>query len=246
MNLRKIIKLYKRGNVCVSGLRGSGKDMLTSNVIIRRKKTYMSNVNYGGKYIPLDFSALDVNNNYKNFISNDVNRFVFPYENVDIYVSDGGIYFPCQYNNSLNKEYEGLSVFQALSRQLGNCNFHLNVQSLNRVWDKIREQSDCYILCNWCKVFLKKIVIQKITIYERYDSCINKIRPNRVRKPSIFCSKEVRQQFQLYCDKFDNENGKIKTMFLIYINKSNYDTRVFKTMLAKFPNAKISLGVTDE
>lgn len=242
MNLKKIIKLYKRGNVCVCGLRGTGKDMLTANVIIRRKRKYMSNVNYGGKYIPLDFSALDVGNSYKNFINNDVNRFIFPYEKCDIYVSDGGIYFPCQYNSQLNKEYEGLAVFQALSRQLGNCNFHLNVQSLNRVWDKIREQSDTYLLCNWCKVLFGKIVIQKVTLYERYDSCLNRVRPNRVRRPSIFTSKEVRQQYELYCDKFDNENGRIKSLILIYVNKSNYDTRLFKYLLSKYSNAKVVLN----
>ena len=172
MNLKKIIKLYKRGNVCVCGLRGTGKDMLTANVIIRRKRKYMSNVNYGGKYIPLDFSALDVGNSYKNFINNDVNKFIFPYEKCDIYVSDGGIYFPCQYNSQLNKEYEGLAVFQALSRQLGNCNFHLNVQSLNRVWDKLREQADYYVKA-LSTLKLGPFFITKFRVYDKYSAALD-------------------------------------------------------------------------
>lgn len=40
MSLRKIIKLFDKGNVMVCGLRGDGKDMLMSNVVQRRKKPY--------------------------------------------------------------------------------------------------------------------------------------------------------------------------------------------------------------
>lgn len=242
MNIRKVIKLFKRGNCCITGLRGTGKDMLTSNVIIRRKKPYLSNVNYGGKYIPLDFKELDVGNSYDNFISSKINKFIYPYEKCDVYVSDAGIYFPSQYNNQLDKKYEGLAEFQALSRHLGDSNFHINVQSLNRVWNKIREQSETYIRCNWCKVLFSKLVIQKITIYEKYESCLNNVHPNRIKPPSLLAKKEVRQQYDFYRDNFNNTHGKIKSLLLIYINKSNYDTRRFKTLLARFPTLKVELG----
>ena len=37
MRFKKIIKLFEDQNVCVCGLRGTGKDLLMSNVVIRRK-----------------------------------------------------------------------------------------------------------------------------------------------------------------------------------------------------------------
>lgn len=242
MNIKKIIKMFKRGNCCVTGLRGTGKDLLMANVVIRRKKWYLSNVNYGGKYIPLDFNDLDVGNSYDNFISNKINKFLYPYEGADVYVSDSGIYFPSQYSSQLDKKYEGLSQFQALSRHLGNSNFHINTQSLNRIWNKIREQSDKYIRCNWCRVLFGNLVIQKVTIYEKYQSCLDNVHPNRIKAPNILCDKSVRQQYQFYVDNFNNQHGKIKSYLLIYINKSNYDSRRFKTLLAKYPNLKIELG----
>lgn len=36
MNMRKILKLFDSGNVCVVGLRGCGKDMLFANVVARQ------------------------------------------------------------------------------------------------------------------------------------------------------------------------------------------------------------------
>ena len=49
MGIRKIIKLFENGNVNVTGLRGTGKDVLFSNVIARRKSKYISNVDYNCK-----------------------------------------------------------------------------------------------------------------------------------------------------------------------------------------------------
>ena len=42
MLFSSVIRLFKRGNVCVTGLRGTGKDLLMSNVVVRRKKPYIS------------------------------------------------------------------------------------------------------------------------------------------------------------------------------------------------------------
>lgn len=46
MRLKKIIKMFEKGNVCVCGLKGSGKDMLFANVVNRRMKPYVSNTEY--------------------------------------------------------------------------------------------------------------------------------------------------------------------------------------------------------
>ena len=68
MRIKKIIKEFEKGNVCVVGLRGCGKDMLFANVIARRKQAYISNTNYHcdkSPYIKLDFDKLNVKNNYR-------------------------------------------------------------------------------------------------------------------------------------------------------------------------------------
>ena len=47
MNLKKLYKRYfKVGNVCVTGLRGRGKDMLFANVVSRSTRQYISNIDY--------------------------------------------------------------------------------------------------------------------------------------------------------------------------------------------------------
>lgn len=138
MGIRKIIKLFKNGNVVVTGLRGTGKDMLTANVIARRKERYCSNLDYKcskSEYIPFHAEDIDCGkNSYKNFISGHVNAYTYPHgDGVDIYISDGGIYYPAQYCNELNRDYPYMATYQALSRQLADANFHVNVQNLNRL-----------------------------------------------------------------------------------------------------------------
>lgn len=173
--MRKIIKLFQSGNVCVCGLRGRGKDMLMSNVAVRRGLPYVCNSDYGGNHLP--FKPLDYDcggNTYQCFLTDKLHKYIYPHpDGTDIYISDAGIYFPSQYCGELNKFYGYFSSFMALSRHLGECNVHFNAQNLNRVWDKIREQSDIYIMCNWCKVFFGKLVIQRVTLYENYDLAAN-------------------------------------------------------------------------
>lgn len=234
MNLKKIIKLFKDGNVCVTGLRGSGKDVLFGNVIYhlftKKHLPYVSNLDYGGYYIPLTLSDLDINNNYNNFIDNKVNDYKYPYNlGSDIFLSDAGVYLPSQYCSQLNKQYEGVIGFQALSRQIGLCNFHINVQNLNRVWDKVREQSDIYIRCLKCKI-IGKIVVQKVIIYDKYESCLNRVKPCRIHVP-IFGNKVAKMNARLYIDNFINTHGSIKTKLLIYKNHSKHDTLYFGHLL---------------
>lgn len=236
MRFKKIVKMFEDGNVCVTGLRGRGKDMLMSNVVVRRAKPYVSNVDYKAKkkktrfftFRPLDF---DTKNSYQQFIEGGLNPYHFPFEDgTDIYVSDAGVYFPSQYCNELNKRYSGLVSFMALSRHLGACNVHINVQNLNRCWDKIREQSDIYIACNGCKVFLG-FVFQSVTIYEKYDSCVNRVPPFSMKKPLF--NKDRMQQYEIAYNNYRTSYGKVEKRFLLYRNKSKYDTRIFKTMLSE-------------
>lgn len=231
MGIRKIIKMFKRGNVCVTGLRGTGKDILFGNVISRRKEPYISNLDYGGNYYGLDFKKLDIGSNYSQFIANSVYYYEFPYPlGTDVYISDVGVYFPSQYCNKLNNEYEGLVYYQALSRQVSHNNVHINVQNLNRAWDKIREQSDMYIRCIWCKVIFG-IVFQKVIIYDKYQSCLDRVGVCRIQPPTIFMNKMQRLERELYIDKFENSYGKIRSKILIYKNKSNHDTYYFEKLL---------------
>lgn len=231
MRFKTIIKQFIRGNVSVCGLRGDGKDMLIANVIIRRDKPYVSNVDYGGQHFDLDFSELDIGQNtYKHFISNCVNQYVYPFpDGTDIYLSDAGVYFPSQYCNELNKLYPHFAVFQALSRHVGDCNFHFNVQNLNRVWDKIREQSDIYILCRGCKV-VHGVVFQRVTIYDRYQSALERQRPLQLPRP-VFTNKETRMMRKIQLAQYEATHGMIRDGILIYRNRSKYDTRRFKKML---------------
>lgn len=231
MMLRKVIKLFDKGNVCVTGLRGSGKDMLMSNVCIRRQLPYISNVNYGGVFYRLDFRQLDCGGNtYKDFISGDLKYYKFPYpDGTDVYISDVGVYFPSQFCNELNRDYKSIPVYMALSRHLASGNVHLNVQNLNRAWDKLREQSDQYILCRWCYVLFGSIVIQKIRIYEIYDSCVRRVPPFRLSRPLLGGSRV--DAWKQEKERYEQNYGKVSEGILIYRNKSTYDTRIFKTLL---------------
>lgn len=234
MRFKKIIKMFKNGNVCVTGLRGTGKDMLFANVICRRKKHYISNFDYTSNelYFPLDLTKLDCGgNDYKNFIYNKPLYYDFsdyyPLTS-DVYLSDAGIYFPSQFNGELNKWYRGFPVYQALSRQVSHNNFHINTQNLNRVWDKIREQSDIYIRCNKC-IYLFGFVFQIVTIYDKYQSCVDRVEPCRIKKPLF--NKKIKKDIDMYFATFCNNYGSIKRKLLFYKNKSKYDTLYFESYL---------------
>jgi hypothetical protein len=231
MRFKKIIKLFEDQNVCVCGLRGTGKDLLMSNVVIRRKLPYVCNVDYGDEFHPFAYSDIDCGKNtHKNFITGNINEYAYPYpDGTDIYLSDAGIYFPSQFCSELNREYPFMAVFQAISRHVGDCNFHFNVQNLNRVWDKIREQSDIYIMCRGSK-YIRGLVFQRITIYDRYESAVNRQRPLRLPMP-LLSNKETRMQRRIQLAQYEATHGQIRDAILIYKNKSNYNTRQFKEIL---------------
>lgn len=160
----------------------------------------------------------------------DLKRYVYPYEdNVDVYISDCGIYLPAQYCNELNKKYPYFPTMLGLSRHLG-FRVHSNSQAIGRMWDKLREQSETYILCRKCTV-IGKLVIQTVTLYDKYESAENRIKPCKITVP-LSANAEARQSAKQYLDNFENQHGKVQNKLLIYINKSNYNTRIFREMLA--------------
>lgn len=235
MRFKKITRLFNDGNTCVTGLRGRGKDMLVANVVCRRKKEYISNVDYTHNDLKYDFIPDKLNlamNTYHDFICGTVKKYCYPYpDGVDVYISDAGVYFPSQYQSELCKRYPHFPTFMALSRQLGECNVHVNVQNLNRVWDKIREQSDTFINCDKCLYIpWLKLVIQRVTIYTKEESCTNRVEPFLIR-PGLLCSAERREQIRMKELEYKAAHGEITRGWLIYFNKSNYNTRIFKEIL---------------
>lgn len=228
--MRKIIKLFQQGNVCVVGLIGTGKDMLMANVVVRRKKPYISNTDYGGAFIKFEPEMLNFRNTWRNFMTGKLNRFVYPYpDGIDYYVPDVAVYMPSQAQAELCREYPYIPLSMALIRQVCGCRFHFNVQNLNRAWDKLREQSDIYLRCIWCKVFFRRLVIQKVIEYERYDSCVNRVPPFRLRRPWL--NPDRLQAWEIQKQNYEIAHGCVKPRLLIYFNKSSYNTRVFKEML---------------
>lgn len=225
-----MIKLFEQGNVSVCGLRGSGKDMLFANIVMRRKIPYISNTDYGGDFIQFQPEILNCRNTWRNFLTGRVNRYFYPYDDgIDIYLADGGVYMPSQYQGELCKLYGHIPVYMALSRHLGDCNFHYNVQNLNRMWDKIREQSDIYIRCIQCRVLFGHIVLQRVIIYEKYESAVNRVPVFRLRRPWL--NPDRLQTWEIQKQNYEIAHGKVTGRTLIYWNKSKYNTRIFKEML---------------
>ena len=232
LGLKTVVKLYNRHSVATSGPKGSGKDLITGNVIARRKaKYYISNTDYHikrKKFIKLNINKLLTENRYDNFIRGNITPYVYPYpDDIDIYIGDCGVYFPSQYNGELNKKYQDFPTFMALSRQLGNCFVHTNCQNPKRVWDKIREQCDRYLVCQRAFV-IGKLCIVFARVYEREEASADNIPPYRApftlskSKNDIYLAEQLR---------YTNQHGKIDSYCFIFLNKTNYNTRLFKEML---------------
>lgn len=248
MGLNYIRQLFENGSVCVTGMKGSGKDMLIANVVARRgNKPYCSNIDYKvkGEFIPLELAKFDVGGNtYRNFINGDIMPYNSPIgENIPIFISDVGVYLPSQYCNELNREYKFFPTFFALSRQLNGegCKVHINTQNLGRCWDKLREFSDRYLFCRWCKVlFGGKLVIQLVTEYDKAESCQARINPCAITS-SIFDDRNTKRQVDMYLDNFYNAHGLVRNHLLIYVNKANYNTRAFRDMMeVSYPNEDLA------
>lgn len=232
---REIVKDFERNNVIVFGKKGCGKDLLFSEVIRKRKTAYVSNCDYGGKgYMPFKPSQISLApNDFRSFIDDKITTIKKddPLEGVDFYLSDGGIYFPSQYDGVLDKKYPSLPIFYALSRHLYASNFHINTQALGRIWLKIREQADTYIKA--CRVLkLPFFLIVKARIYDKYESALNDVRPLKVAKLNKYAKSEA--------NMFKASQGYIKEGYLIIRKKHiSYDTRLFHTKVFGYPSDSV-------
>lgn len=219
-------RCFYEGNVVVTGLRGRGKDVLFSLVVNSSKCKYISNVDYTGdnRYVPFTVDDISVGGNtFVNFLTGKIIPYKYPHEDgIDYFISDSGVYFPSQEFSRLNKWYPSLPIFQALSRHLGDCNFHANVQNLNRLWDKIREQADSYLLCISCRVRFHKFVSMKLIYYDRYQSCVDRVKPMRRRWGRLG---------KIEYDKFTASYGVIKPLKIFGILRRSFDSRRFKSIL---------------
>lgn len=236
MRFRKIVKLFARYSIAVSGSKGSGKDLVIANVIARRRLPYVSNMDYvckHAKHYPFEYDKINVSGNtYKDFIHGSVKPYVYPYpDKTDVYISDAGIYFPSQYSGLLDRDYKELATFEAILRHVGNARLHYNCQAQDRVWNKIREQCDYFIRCRRSFVLFGKLCITFCTTYDKASSAQDRVRPCRVRVP-LLGNKVARMQARVYTDQFYNTYGEVKDRILIYWNKSKYNTRHFKEMLS--------------
>lgn len=228
---RRFVKLFDEGNVIVTGLRGRGKDLAFCIVINARKRDYISNIQYSKpskrfKRFPLDLKVWELSDNtYTELVTGEVKKYVYPYpDGLDYYISDAGIYFPSQYQSELCKKYKSAPMFQALSRHLGDCNVHCNVQNLNRLWDKIREQSDIYIRMHKCRVFPRLFCLCRITAYtyQNAESCANGVIPPRFGIGKS--GREARYNFEI-------AHGKIQKLSFFARLPYEYDSRRFKKIL---------------
>lgn len=232
MLFRRIVELYETHSVNVCGMKGSGKDLLQGNVIARRKKPYISNVNYGGEYYPFVYDDIDLKCTCDNLIKGNVPFYEWKYpKGCDIYLSDCGIYFPSQYCNELNKKYPSVPIFSALSRHLARNSVHTNSQQCSRVWDKLREMQDVYIYCEWVfKPLLKLgIVLQQVIIYDKYESACARVKPCRVHMP-LTLNPQARLTCETYLDNFYNQHGSVKRRLLLYVNKAKYNSYFFEDL----------------
>lgn len=244
LRFNQVRKLFRDGNCIVFGMRGSGKDLLFSNVVAYENKPYCSNMNYcdGNPKQPICFpfepQLLRIGgNSFNNFTSDNIKSYTYPLpDNVHFFISDAGVYFPSQENGYLNRAYPEIPMFQALSRHLGDCNFHCNIQNVNRLWDKIREQSDTYIRCIKCKVSKRGVVKQTVIVYDKYQSAVDRVEPLKLRKPLL--GKSVKNDIAITKAKYKAMYGNIIKLKLRYKNKGSYDSRRFKSILVEGSNVQ--------
>ena len=225
---KRLLDYFKESSCIVYGAKGKGKDLIFQKVIyMKRNKPYYSNVNYGYQYYKEPIVNLSVYpNTFKKFINYKIDLINKndKYEGIDYYISDAGVYLPAQYNGELNKRYQSLPIYYALSRHLYNSNIHMNTQFLGRAWNMLREQADKFIkACG--KIKLGNWIFVKVMFYDRYESAMANILP--MKRPPLF-NKYYKAEYEQYMSTY----GEIKKgLFLIRINDIRYDTRVFHKLL---------------
>lgn len=222
---KHVVRQFERSNVIVAGKKGKGKDLLFQYVIKKRKMPYYANIPYGGDYLPVKLKEIAAEGNtFHEFLQGKVKqsprRFL---ENTDIYISDGGVFLPSFADSILDKYYPEMPPYYALSRHTANHNIHVNVQNFERLWKKLREQADYYILVKK-RIILPHFILIKAIGYDKLQSAINALEPVKGR----FFNKFSRAERDIY----EASNGEIKSGWII-VSKSmiDYDTRAFEPIL---------------
>lgn len=228
INYTDLKRNFKRCNVIVYGKKGTGKDLIFQAVIRARKEPYYSNISYGYKLEEItqvkDISIMP--NDYKRFIDNNLQKVELHHkENIDIYLSDCGVYLPSTYDTTLAKTFASFPPYYALSRHLTHSNIHCNTQALSRVWKQLREQADYYIRCRKT-INLPFVLVTLYTTYDKYSSAESELRP---------LTKEAKNEMsKANWDLWRAQNGEVKNRFIIQLKRNiKYDTRAFKTLLVK-------------
>jgi len=226
---KRISKEFRHGNVIVFGKKGKGKDLLFQTIILDQKKEYYSNITYGYKYNHIDLKELELGKNtFHNFINGNVEKVDpsnYPFENKDIYISEGGIFLPSQYDTTLHKIYPSLPISYALSRHLWNNNIHYNSQSLERAWKALREQADYFVMCRGV-IKLPFFLVIKTREFDKYETAKANILPMKRLFFNNFDKALIAQHNATY--------GLIRDGF-VFIRRSaiRYDTRYFKKLIFK-------------
>jgi hypothetical protein len=222
MNLSFLVKRFSNNNMIVFGKKGTGKDMLFQQVINATNKHHYSNISYGKKTLPIVMNDISLfPNTYEQMINGTIEK-IKPNlnEKLDIYISDGGVMLPSQYDWLLHKKFPSFPLLYALQRHLYNSNMHVNVQSLGRLWKPIRELADGYIQAERT-IWIGPIFIQFLTYYDRYESAERTLLPMKRRM--------INGMSDAITDQYIATNGLIKPMYLIGTKKRiHYNTRYFR------------------
>lgn len=226
-NARFLVKIFRTSNVVVFGKKRKGKDLIFQKVINKRKEKYYANIPYGHDYNPISLSDVSVSpNTYEDLINGTITP-ISPNpdrEKADIYISDGGVHLPSQYNHILNKKYPSMPLYYSLSGHLYDSNVHVCYNgSISRLWDKLREQADEYIKALGTVHFLG-FFFTKLRYFEQYETAVKNILPMK----GSFFNKETKALKK----QFDATHGVIKDMWIFQFRKSlYYDTRYFRQLL---------------
>jgi len=221
-NVAFLKKTFRGCNVIVFGKKGMGKDLIFQKVINVRKERCHANIPYGRFNDVVPIGSLSVApNTFKEVIEGNTSKVKRIYnDGEDFYISDGGIYLPSQYDSQLDKLYPSFPIFYALSRHLYNCNVHVNTQYLGRVWKKLREQADAYVMA--CGVIkLPFFLICRFRYYDNYDTAEAMKLPMSSALLNSFNKAEKNVMLA--------ENGVIRNGFFFILKKHiKYDTRYFE------------------
>ncbi|HEY8390531.1 MAG TPA: hypothetical protein VIL26_06255 [Clostridia bacterium] len=213
-----LVEQFRTRNVYVFGKKRTGKDLLFAHVIYLRGEKHYANMPYDDNTEVIELKEINVGGNtFEHIIEGQIEPFEPQFEfGRDIYLSDAGIFFPSQYHRILEQKFPDMPIFFALSGHLYELNVHCNCQELGRVWDKLREQADCYIRVLGCKWYRNYALVSCIS-YTDYNAAERKISPPSPKKSE----KKLLEFYEKYGEV-------VYRTFKIYKSYLKYDTHYFR------------------